>query len=223
MSHRLPSGRPPTENTLTVNITSEILDDVQEVFEEAVVTSPTRRRENHYGYDTAMDWGWAKAFALQYKRPSEDTGGIQGGPSGQYIKFSANDEQIRKLRGAYRPEEAFLVLPTVQRRSSMPDNLKRDTVFIDVHGITVKEPTLIYIPPNHGPDTSLPIYIRGDSGVTDIDSDDIYYWDELWEGLLECTIGHELDLRSSNYEIYDDFRSRTTRVVTFGGESPPNQ
>lgn len=145
MSSHLPSPVRPTENTLTINVTHEMLEVIHEDFPETVAVSPTREAENDYGYDTAMDWAWAKAVAFQFKRPFEETGTIQNrnGTEGR-VKFEADPEQLETLQNRYREREAFLTLPLVRDRREMPDNLG-ETVFVDVHGIEPSNPSRIYV------------------------------------------------------------------------------
>ena len=149
MSTGLPPSAPPSENTLTINISHEQLSVLENIgLTEAIAVSPTRLMEKDYAYDVAIDWDWAKIFYQQFKRPSAETGTIQGrkGTDG-HIKFDINPEQVRKLQNNYREGVAFLTFPLVQSRDEMPDNLDQ-TVFVDVHGLTMNDATIAYIHEN---------------------------------------------------------------------------
>lgn len=146
MSSGLPPSDPPSENTLTINISHEQLSILEDLgFEEVVSVAPTRLKEGDYAYDVAMDWKWAKVYYQQFKRPSDETGTIQNRKytDGQ-VKFDVDSDQVDKLQKLYDEGVAFLTFPLVRSRDQMPGNLNQ-TIFVDVHGIKANDPTIAYI------------------------------------------------------------------------------
>lgn len=228
MASHLPDGNPPTENTLTINITHEILSIVHRIFPKAVAVSPTRQDESKYGYDVAADWKFAKSLAFQYKRPQAETGSIQGlNLHDHYVKFPANSDQWETLKDNFEPGEAFLALPNVRDRADMPGNLHRDTIFIDVHALNVSNPTLLYASDWNHLIPGTDIYVRGDSGPRQIDPKWVFNWDSLWSNILSCDAGRLLRVNGDIYfrdeQSRDGVISRTTRIVVVGGNELPNQ
>jgi len=150
-----PSGTPPSENTITINIVTELLTLLRGVgFQRTAVISPSRDDEADYGYDVGADWdfNFVKAFGLQFKRPA---GTVLDGR----FRFKMHDEdgeQLDALCDNFEGEgEAFYALPVVEDRAYLPGQL-HNTVFVDAHTIhtemngtignsSVDEPSILYI------------------------------------------------------------------------------
>ena len=224
------SSRPPTETTLTINITHEMLTQAQSIFPQAVATCPTRLNESEYGYDVAADWGWAKAFVLQYKRPHRDTGRIQGfenyaGREGynNYVKFTVDTQQWQTLCD-YPEGVAFYALPIVCHRSEMPGNLDHDTLFIDVHGLNVDTPTRFYVPEDHSTMPLPRVFVRGSNGPDEIESRWIFYWNHLWDWILACRQGRLIRMSDDIISRGNDIglKSPNVRIILIGGDDLPD-
>jgi len=205
-----------------------------------------------------MNWDYAKSFALQYKRPKKTTGTVQGykdkfgtnSPS-SFVKFSIDTDQWKRLCEMYlEPDEAFFCLPVVLDRTGMPNNLQKETIFIDIHGISVDNPTRVYIPDNHeeqsrvrlplgGVDTlsgisnktiehlkSPEILVRGSDGPEVVDRKSIFYWDTLWSRILSCQSGTVIIRNRQRVRFNEEVEggvSNNTRVITAGGSRLPQR
>lgn len=195
MSDPLPAGEPPSENTLTINITHEMLEMIQDVYPHSVVVSPTRHDEGEqYGYDVSYDWRWGKTIGLQLKPPQNGLGGIQipgrGVSDSKVVKFGLYGEQLDDLHRWYDEQQAFYALPPVLERRNLIDRLA-DTVFIDVTAIP-EDTTLVYIPPKEAKRQNSSAIVRVNNQPRWVPKSDIYYWSELWPALLFEDIGIQI-------------------------------
>lgn len=203
------SSRPPTENTLTVNITHEILEDIQEVFGDTVAVSPTREEENEYGYDVSVDWDWMKIFALQFKTFREKNPIRLNGSntSKKYYKYPLKQKQHEQLRDHFSlPGMAFYVLPVFPTRDELsPPILKPELLFtrtsdnsfqgqkysrvffIDIHDVPVGA-TKISISTDVNTVEKVACYCK-DREHHAIESENVSTWQDLWNGLLSCNKG----------------------------------
>lgn len=141
---RTPSGSPPTENTLEVNLTHEMLRDLSvSGFSQVVAISPTRINEGkEFGYDTAIEFeknsSVSKAFIVQWKRPDPTaSNGVW------FDADESNKSQPYKLdlicgSSSYPPAapqgNAFYGLPLIYDRGQFPNQIDR-VVFVDAYDV----------------------------------------------------------------------------------------
>jgi hypothetical protein len=133
-SSQFPSGRPPSENTLTTNIVHELLLVLRRLgFDETAVINPSRDAEEEYGFDIGADWDYdiLKAFGLQFKSPTTPR-------SSGHVRFKMSDddgEQLDALCSNFSATgEAYYTLPVVLQRDDLPGQL-HSTVFVDANAI----------------------------------------------------------------------------------------
>lgn len=216
--------KPPTENTLVVNGTHEILKDIRKVFENAVAVNPSRNEENDFGYDISIDWDWVKIFGLQFK--SFDTKApirLNGRLTRtEYYKFNINKEQHEQLKYNFpHPRMAFYTLPVFPTRESLKPPLLEEKLlyyffsdsglepvefsrvfFVDVQDIP-KGVTKISISTNSTSFESTVCYCK-DRAHHKIDYKDVFSWNDIWEGLLICQMGAKFrEDGAETGEIYD--------------------
>lgn len=168
MSSSLPissiAKRPPSENTVEVNVTSEILSAWSSPGTDVTAISPPRNDEDDFGYDMLPDPGPSNpvtpqlAVAIQFKslmRTDDDyiSGGIGSYDSGEYLKVKIDNDQlddIRKRKGvSYGPKELFYAIPLPATRLRGSHYLPW-TMFIDAFDLP-SDTTRIYIPPYYCP------------------------------------------------------------------------
>ena len=206
------SGKPPTENTLTVNITHEILDDIREVFPQTVAVTPTREEEKDYGYDISVDWQWMKTFALQFKT-FRNTGSIRLNEShtdNEYYKFKLDSQQHKQLIDHFPLHRmAFYVLPVFPTRDDLKPplleseiyyryisnrELKHDersrVFFVDIHDVPLGS-TMISISTNAANYFQAVCYCQDREHHT-IHMKNVFTWEDIWNGLLGCRMGAKL-------------------------------
>ena len=171
----------PSENTLTLNITHEMLTSVKSVFQTVTATSPARRWENIKGYDVKLNS--AKILVFQFKRPC---GRLR---NSTYIRFPLNGNQITTLSNLFNVNQAYIALPqvlsyrTLYRHSGF---LLNRTIFIDVYGLTFNM-TVLHVPLIGSPG---PVYYKiknGGYGV--VNNVFVKNWKQLLLGLEKCNVG----------------------------------
>ena len=178
----------PTENTLTLNITHEMLTTVRPTFPKVTAISPARRWENIKGYDVKLNS--VKVVVFQFKRPD----GIRWmrrffhRPS-KWIKFPLNGNQIHTLSTLFNVNQAYIALPRVLDHPTLyrhSGSLINRTIFIDVYGLTSNMTTL-YIPSTR---PSRPIqYKIKNGGYGVVNNAFVKNWNQLFSDLEECKVG----------------------------------
>lgn len=145
---RLPAGNPPSESTLEMDITHDMVNEYRQIYPDTIALSPSRKMEggdDGLGYDVAQAHPWGRAVVFQYKSPNysdyylaAEVGRFrhlvdQSHPDdGQFIKFQVNLEQLDILQQNFDPDEAFYAIPAIIRRLSLPHAIEF-TLFVDVH------------------------------------------------------------------------------------------
>ena len=204
--------QPPTENTLEVNITHEILQQIREVFKKAVAVNPTRGEENDFGYDISVDWDWLKIFALQFKT-FDNKGAIRLNgyhTKREYYKYELNKKQHKQLMYHFPlPSMAFYTLPVFPQRKDLdPPLLDLELIYLDISEDKYKIielPRVIFIDVHTIPADATKISISTDSNNANravcyckdrkhhtIDYKNVFSWQEIWDGLLSCQMGAKL-------------------------------
>ena len=178
----------PTENTLTLNITHEMLTSVEPIFPKVTAISPARRWENVKGYDVKLNS--VKVVVFQYKRPY----GIRRmrrffrRPS-KWIRFPLNGNQIHTLSILFNINQAYIALPRVLDHPTLythSGSLVNRTIFIDVYGLTSNMTTL-YIP-SARPSGPIQYKIRN-GGYGAVNNAFVKNWNQLLSDLEECEVG----------------------------------
>lgn len=145
---RLPAGNPPSESTLEMDITYDMLNEYRQIYPDTTALSPSRRMEGDddgLGYDVAQEHPWGRAVVFQYKRPiysdyylAAEIGEFSHltnqnhRDNGQFIKFKMDLDQLNTLQQNFNSDEAFYAIPTTTRRLSLPHAIG-STLFVDVH------------------------------------------------------------------------------------------
>lgn len=145
---RLPAGNPPSESTLEMDITHDMVNEYRQVYPDTTALSPSRKQEGDddgLGYDVAQEHPWGRAVVFQYKSPrySDYYVGAEIGEfrhlsdqshpdNGQFIKFEVDREQLKILQQNFASDEAFYAIPATVRRLSLPHAIG-STLFVDVH------------------------------------------------------------------------------------------
>lgn len=206
------SGKPPTENTPTVNITHEILDDIREVFQHTVAVTPTREEEKDYGYDISVDWQWMKTFALQFKTfRTKGSITLNGSHTdNEYYKFQLDREQHKQLIDHFPLHRmAFYVLPVFPTRDDLEPPLleseiyyryisngepncdeRSRVIFVDIHDVPLNS-TMISISTNPANYFQAVCYCQ-DREHHPITMKNVFTWEDIWKGLLGCSVGAKL-------------------------------
>lgn len=171
----------PTENTLTLNITHEMLTSLKPSFSRITAISPARRWENVKGYDVKLNF--AKVVVFQFKRPC---GRLR---SSRLIRFPLNGTQINTLSNLFNVNQAYIALPRVLDHPTLyrhSGSLINRTIFIDVYGLASNMTTL-YIPSTR---PSRPIqYKIKNRGYGVVNNAFVKNWNQLFSDLEECKVG----------------------------------
>ncbi|SHL60481.1 hypothetical protein [Haladaptatus paucihalophilus] len=206
------SDRPPTENTLEVNVTHELLQDIRKVFKYAVAVNPTRGEEKDFGYDISIDWNWLKIFALQFKA-FRTKGSIRLNGSNtkeNYYKYELDKEQHSQLK-YYFPHSrmAFYTLPVFPTRNDLKPPLLSSKLIYHIYSRGKLErrelPRVFFIDVHDIPAGATKISVSTD--IDDlrravcyckdrehhaIDHRAVFSWGKVWEGIRSCRMGVKL-------------------------------
>lgn len=167
----------PNESTLELNVTHEMLSDLEPLFGQVTAKSPTRVAERDLGYDVQLSFALRAQF--QYKRPMSDTN--------RGVSFSVNGDQVSTLRLRDPTRTAFLVCPVALREDEIPGTIDR-TAFIDVQAVNA-DTSRIYIP------RSAPVGQRDgeakikNGGYYPIPQHAIYRWEDVRQGIQNRNVG----------------------------------
>lgn len=194
----------PTENTLTINATHHMLDDLEEKFSGPAALSPNRRMENILGYDTNLPM--LKSIVFQYKRPYTIK-------SDSDRRFSVNRDQWRTLISLYEYNQAFFVFPEVVDAKDLEHALSR-SVFIDVFGIR-RNTSLVYVPEDaytSGRPTSIRAKINNGERYSVPDTL-VYDWETLKQSINACEYGLYIKSQWKQTDAYGTFKRRVNRLA----------
>jgi len=195
----------PTENTLTVNSTHQMLSDLEGTFSHLTAISPTREMENVLGYDINLPL--LKSTVFQYKRPYTAKNDSER-------RFSVNSDQWRTLISQYEPRQAFFALPEVIQATNLPNSLEDRTVFVDVWGLKPNT-SLIYVPQDavgKGRLDKLKAKIRN-GDTYPVDRRFVYTWKDLVQGMNSCSIGLRMSEDGERTPDYREFKSRVQALA----------
>lgn len=217
----------PSENTLELNVTHEMLTDLEGAFGRTTAKSPTRVAENDLGFDVQLSFALRVQF--QYKRPQTTTS--------RGVSFSINGDQVSTLRMRDPLRVAYLVCPIALREDEVPGSITR-TAFVDVHAVNAFT-SRVYIP--SGPPIG---YADGglkikNGGYYPIPKENIYSWDDIRTGILDRNLGMAIRHQAAVSGAYQEFQRRLAKLanlynprpqvgpgsqyLTDGGEDPSDQ
>jgi len=119
----------PTENTLTLNVTHQLLKKVEKNFTNAVAFSPSRRMEKLKGYDVKLSF--CKFLVFQFKRPKF----LNPATMMKRIRFDLNSSQLFTLHRDFTQfDHAFFALPIVLNANELKYSYL-NTFYIDINNI----------------------------------------------------------------------------------------
>jgi hypothetical protein len=193
----------PSENTLTVNATHQMLSDLENSFQTLAVLSPSRKMENVLGYDVQLPL--QKSVVFQYKRPYT-------AKTDNKRRFKMDKGQWRTLVSIYSRGEAFFTFPTVIDPSDLNATLE-NTVFVDVHGLKYNT-SLVYVPQNPSGASKTP---RVEAKIRNgrkypVFSKHIYTWSDLVDEISECRIGVRFRDNGDQTREFSRFKRRVNRL-----------
>lgn len=198
----------PSENTLTVNNTHQMLayfeDPRSAHFDHLVAFSPSRFWENLRGYDIRLPT--LKTTVYQYKRPKiPESGSI----TNTWRRFSIDADQWDTLTDLFEPGQAFFALPITLAEHRLDECLDR-TAFVDVHGI-LPNTSLVYVPPDAVSDGTVTDFllakIKNDRKYPIIPSY-VYGWRDLGRSIDDCSLGLRVGSFSEHSPSFQTFTER---------------
>ena len=116
----------PYENSLTVNTTAQMMDEVKPPYDSTAAISPSTRDEKFLGYD--VEYPFLKGLYLQYKRPHILS--YKGEPFSFHTSHPEQLETLKRLADIV-PNFVYYALPMVQKNSLLDSSLQR-TLFVKV-------------------------------------------------------------------------------------------
>ena len=204
----------PAENTLTINTTHQMLKYFEDRhptrYRHLVAFSPTRKWENLTGYDVRMSF--LKSTVFQYKRPKVPDNSTP--VHSQNRRFGLSQEQWLTLLLLFDRGEAFFTLPEVMSENKLSESRNR-TVFVDVYGI-LPNTSLAYVPPNTCRSGVANDFLLGkirNGSKYPIHPDHVYGWEEICEGIHDCSIGFRIGTLDQRPERFHEFERRISRVT----------
>lgn len=200
----------PNESTLELNVTHEMLTDLDKEFNRTTVKSPTRLAESDLGFDTQLEFALRTQF--QYKRPQSSTS--------RGVAFQVNGDQVSTLRMRDPFRVAFLACPVALREDEVPDSLIK-TAFVDVHAVNAFTSRL-YIPhPSESPigtaDGQLKIKNGGYYGVP---REGIHSWQDIFSGIRSRNLGMTVRRRATPSQNLQEFRRRLAKLANLYNPHP---
>lgn len=205
-------SRYPTENSLTINNTHQMLETLESDADRLAATSPTRKDERGLGYDVQLSF--AQRIQFQYKRP-------QYVHSNRGLCFEVNSDQVATLRFRDDVGVAFLACPYVTNRSQLPTSLNK-SFFIDVQAVRANT-TRLYIPENYP--RSGTVTARYNDGNTsyyyEIPEYAISTWSNIESGIQTRAIGQVVRDNGDLTQPYRDFVRRLTALKRLYDPSMP--
>lgn len=202
-----PQNQIPTENTLTLNVTHDVLDRLERTFTKISAFSPTRRMEKYLGFDVGLYF--AKGIVFQYKRPT----GTRNGK----VKFSINEDQRHTLSTLFSRQEAFFALPNIRDPSNLPNGVSK-TIFVDVKGVMI-DTSIIYLP-NRTPYNSLPTAhgkIRNGEYYP-LSQAYIYTGNQLIRKIRNCDVGQMIVSEGKKTDKFREFEERVDKLYRLNKE-----
>lgn len=188
----------PTENSLVINTTHEMLSRLKGGFKRQAATSPTRREERGVGYDVQLSF--ALRLQFQYKRPQNNHGD-------RGITFDVNGEQIGTLCFRDDTQTPYLACPAVEDRGELTQSLD-NCYFINAHPVSRKTSRL-YIPEDYPSDPSAEVTAKIKNGdYYTVPDRAVKTWNELLKGIKSRNLGLTVRKNGQTTSEYSDFVDR---------------
>lgn len=192
----------PTENSLTINTTHQMLSYLSNDYKRTTATSPTRREEKGVGYDVQLSF--ALRLQFQYKRP-------QNIHNSRGVTFKVNGEQVGTLSFRDDTQTPYLACPAVQHRGQLNESLK-NCYFVNAHPVSEKTSRL-YIPPNYTSNSSEEVTAKIKKGdYYSIPDRAVKTWDELVKGIRNRNLGLPIRKNGQTTSQYRSFVKRLKRL-----------
>lgn len=198
----------PSENTLELNVTHEILNDLEPLFGRVTAKSPTRVDEGDLGYDVQLSFALRTQF--QYKRPQTETN--------RGVSFKVNGQQVSTLRMRDPTRTAFLTCPIALREDEIPGAIER-TAFVDVNAVSSKTSRL-YIPANQPIGQAAGAAKIKNGSYYQIPRGSIYSWDDLLQGIQNRNIGMIIRRQMNQSSNFESFMRRLWLLENLFTRSP---
>lgn len=202
----------PTENSLTINNTHQMLSSLESDAERIAATSPTRKAEKGLGYD--VECSFVKRLQFQYKRP-------QYIHSERGLCFEVNSDQVATLRFRDEVRVSYLVCPYVTNRSQLNDTLE-NSYFIDVQAVRANT-TRLFIPKNYP--NGKPITARYNDDDTsyyyEIPQHAVLVWSNIESTINSHAIGQVVRENGTLTPPYREFVKRLSALKNLYDPSKP--
>lgn len=211
----------PTENTLTINTTHQMLTDIKNNNNRVTATAPTRYNENDEGFDVELST--VSRLQFQYKRP-------QYTHSKFGVTFDINGDQVGTLSMRDDIQVPYLACPSIDHRGELGDCLD-ECYFINAHRVS-SNTSLLYIPKGYSQSSSDSVRakIRNRDHRYQIPDSAVKRWNEISKKFVNQDIGliiRENGNRTSEYEDFvqrlQDFSDLYRTVQSDGGEEPEKE
>jgi hypothetical protein len=210
----------PTENSLTINNTHQMLSNFDTKNSQVAATSPSRRREKGHGYD--VQYTFVKRIQFQYKRPK-----YQHNSRG--LCFKINNDQVTTLRLRDARRIAYLACPYVTNQSQLKDTLSR-TIFIDAQAVRGNT-TRLFIPEDYS-DANDPSSVNesvtalfNDGNKRDyyeIPDNSIFVWDTIESSINTRKIGQVVRDNGELTQPYKQFVERLSTLMNLYNPASPS-
>ena len=200
----------PSESTLELNVTHEMLTDLDKAFDRTTVKSPTRLAESDLGFDTQLEFALRTQF--QYKRPQSSTS--------RGVAFQINGDQVSTLRMRDPFRVAFLACPVALREDDVPDSLAR-TAFVDVHAVN-SFTSRLYIPdPSVSPIGTVDGQLKIKNGdYYGVPKEGIYRWQDIFSDIRSRNLGMIARRGVSPSQDLQRFRQRLAKLANLYNPYP---
>jgi hypothetical protein len=198
----------PSENTLELNVTHEMLTELDGIFGRKIAKSPTRVAESDLGFDVQLSF--ARRVQFQYKRPQGETS--------RGVTFAINGDQVSTLRMRDPERVAYLVCPMVLREDNLPGAIHR-TAFIDVHAVNTNT-SRIYVPSESPVGTVAGSLKIKNAGYYPVPKGAIYDWMDIYNDIINNNIGMFIKRGGDMTQPVKQFRKRLVKLTNLYSRDP---
>ncbi|RKD85227.1 hypothetical protein [Halopiger aswanensis] len=221
----------PSENSLVVNATHQILTRIRGPYNQTTAIAPTRYQEHQAGGGYDVELPLAMRLLFQYKAPKAEPN--------RGVRFKLDTQQITTLATREPSEVAYYACPVVDSNNQL-SNALTECYFIDAQAIEAGSSQL-YIPTDY-PNSPVQAKFKDSSDKSGWAGDPVNYyeiphtavktWDDIRNGIESRNIGMVIRRSGSTTASYDVFVDRLQdlwalhddtleQVRTDGGE--PNE
>ena len=197
----------PSENSLVVNTTHQILTRIRGPYNQTTAIAPTRYQEHQAGGGYDIELPLAMRLLFQYKAPKAEPN--------RGVRFKLDVEQITTLATREPAEVAYYACPVVDSDNQLSDALT-ECYFIDAQAIEAGSSQL-YIPTDY-PNSPVQAKFKDSSDQSGWVGDPANYyeiprsavkmWDNVKTGIESRNIGMVIRESGPTTASYDDFVDR---------------